>query len=274
MAYAYATTNLLAGLAAASFTPTGGPSDATRSYLNDSRMDKRYAFNATASTVTMAFDLGSAQTVAGVAVLNSNIASAVAGLFVLQGATDAAFTAGLTTAYSRGSVNVVAPRNKDHVIQIVAVSKRYWRVVFQWTGTFTLSVGEFFLYGAPTVLTRGSVYGSGESEEYFDVANEMMYGDSRAYLLGGPRRSKHLRFSDFSATDKAEHRALWGATRGRVTPLLWIEKYDAFTDSSDEAQECIFGRLWNPSWQWTQDDYGVYQPSELEIRSLGREVGA
>ena len=281
MSYAYATTNLLTGLAAASFTPTGGPSDATRAYLNDGRMDKTYNFSATASTVKLVIDLGSATDAKCLALLNSNIYQAVNPTILIEAADDAAITVNVVTpkAATTPGAGTGSPAQKDVVLQFVGGgvnSKRYWRITWAWSGTFTLTLGELFMALITTQLARGSAYGSGESEQYFDVSNEMMYGDTRAYLLGGPVRSKMLKFSDFSAADKLEHRIMWTATKNRTGTLLWIESYEATSTAAAIAQqECIFGRIWQPNpWTWTQDDFGVYTPSELEIRSLGREVGA
>lgn len=283
MAFAYATTNALSALSASAFTPGSGPSDATRAYLNDGRMDRQYVFTAAASSNTLVIDMGSATTLRGLAILNHNLVDSVAPRTIkIEAADDAAITINAVTA--KGTTTVTDdgsdtnPTNKDTVLQFAAVTKRYWRLTFAWdSGSFALKIGELFAYASSTQLSRGQVDGSGETERMV-VTNpvELQTGDTRFGFLGGPVRTKHLRSdSTLSTSERKELLTLWRLLRGPVTPFLWIESYEASASSALlPEQDCIFGRLALPDFAWTWSDYNLSQPPELVIRSLGRELGS
>ena len=60
-----------------------------------------------------------------------------------------------------------------------------------------------------------------------------------------------------------------------MTPFLWIESYEAVsTAAAVTEQDCIFGRLRLPEFEWSWVDYNLTQPPELTIASEGRERGA
>ena len=281
MSFAYAVTNALSGLAAAAFTPGSGPSDATRAYLNDGRMDRQYEFTGGVASNTLVFDMGSATALKGIAILNHNLASADAPRYIsIQAADDAAITVNAVTVKSNSEVTDgntdTNPANKDTVLQFATVTKRYWRINFDWDNTFQLKVGEIFAYAAVTQLTRGMVDGSGETERIVAPTVEMQNGETRSAFIAGPVRTKHLRSdSSFSTTERKALLTLWRATRGPVTPFLWIESYEATAVAAAlTEQDCIFGRLILPEFAWTWTDYNLSQPPEFVLQSLGREVGS
>jgi len=75
MSFAYATTNLCSGLAAAAFTWSSGTAGATRSRLNDTKMSALYVNGASvASGINVVIDFGSAVALTGFAICNSNAA--------------------------------------------------------------------------------------------------------------------------------------------------------------------------------------------------------
>lgn len=280
MTFAYATTNVASALAASAFTPTSGPSDATRSYLNDGRMDKQYAFTA-GTSATIAVDFGSAVALSGWGILNHNLASidlAADCSVTVQSADNSGFSVNLATNKQATQPNLTAPRSKDMVLQFaVSTSRRYWRIQFSWLTSAVFKIGELFPYGSTAVptLTRGQIDGSGEVERYLTAEAELQTGETRSTFFGGPVREKRLRSQDLATTEADELRTLWRATRGPVTPFLWIESYEAVATAAAVAeQDCIFGRLMLPEFAWSWSDYARQQPPELVIRSLGREVGS
>jgi hypothetical protein len=282
MSFAYATTNALSSRVAGDFTPGSGPSDATRAYLNDGRMDRQYVFTAAASSNTLVIDMGSATTLRGIAILNHNLVDSVAPRYItVEAADDDAITVNPVTA--KGSTTVTDdstdtnPVNKDTVLQFAAVTKRYWRLTFAWdSGSFALKIGELFAYAASTQLSRGQVDGSGETERIIAPTVEMQNGETRSAFIAGPVRIKHLRSdSTFSTSERKELLTLWRLVRGPVTPFLWIESYEATATSALlPEQDCIFGRLMLPDFAWTWSDYNLSQPPEFVLQSLGREVGS
>lgn len=277
MTHAYAVTNVLSGLAAAAFTPGTGASDATRSYLNDVRMDRQYTFGAATSN-RLDIDLGSSKALVAIALLNSNLGSLSGTPAVTITATDNSdYTTAATTAKQSSPLTKVAPNAKDHLLQFPSVTKRYWRLQFAWDGSSqTLKIGDVFAAAALTSLPRAAVYGgSGDIEDILTVQSSMIYGETRAAFYGGPVREFRRRFADQSASDLAALRLMWGATLGPVTPVLWAETVGSVQTEASAAEEvCVYGRLSVPSFDSQQDDYGIHQPGEFSIRSLGREVGA
>ena len=271
--HAYAVTNLLTGLAEGSFSWT--PSTTTlRSYLNDGAMDARFSVVLTASTVIVEIDLGSAKNVSAIALLNSNIASATAPTVTIQAADNAGFSVGAVTPKATTTLALTPAPLKDHVLQFAAVSKQYWRITWAWTGSFALTIGELF-FASTTALTRYVVYGHGRSAEYVNARLKMYAGGSRAHYIAGPIATRKLPWADLSESERNELLVMAEASKSGATPMLWCEQYEAVATAADAAhQACIFGRIEEDQASWTEDDYGIYQPSALTIRSLGREVGA
>ena len=280
MSYAYATTNLCSGLAASAFTWATGANDSTRSRLNDSRMSSRYVNGSPTTGLTVTIDLGSAIATTGVAVLNHNIGTAaLAPSMHVRGGTAAAagvVTAGIVTAKATTTLNTAAPYHKDVVLQYTAVTKQFLEIGFNFTGTATsFAIGEIWVFNAQTQLTRKSIYGGGEDEEIKSAQVDFYNGGSRSYFQGGPIRSQVLPFADLTLAQRGELATLWRATRGPVTPFLWMDSYEA-TDTSAAVTEqaVIYGRLEVPAFSWKENDYLLYAPGDLVVRSLGREVGS
>ena len=278
MSYAYAVTRALSGLAATAFTWT--PATTTnRAFLNDGRMDKRFAVAATATTVNVVIDMGAATLLKGIALLNSNIASAPGGTPQVQvlAADDAAITLNVVQAKSTTNLNITAPKQKDHVLQFTgAQTKRYWQIIWSWSASaFALQLGELFAFAASPQLTRKSDYGGGESNDIRTSVVEFDTGNSRGYFLGGPVRAKRLPFSLHTESQRLELETLHAAVKADATPFLWIPSYEAVaTGAAAAEQEVIYGRLEVNEFAWTEGDYQLFDPSELVIRSLGREVGS
>jgi hypothetical protein len=273
MAHAYATANLASGLAAAAFTWSNAAAT-NRGFLNDGHMDRRFDVGAVSSGVNVIVDLGAAKAVSAVALLNSNIAEATAPTVKVEYADDAGFTSGVTEAKAASAPNTAEPSHKEHAFQFASATKRYWRVTWAWTGSFTLRLGELH-FAAPTALSRLKVYGHGEGEAYKTTRLETDTGELRSHFLAGPIRSKRLPFSELRAAEKAEVMAMFRATKGGALPLLWIEQQEAAaTAAAAAAQECLWGKLEQEGVAWAEPDFGVFEPDEFMVRSMGREVGA
>lgn len=277
-AHAYVTSNVLTGLAATAFTWSNGATT-NRSYLNDGRMDRQMTIGGSvASGVTVVVDLGSATQLVGVAVLNSNPAvQKTDATLKVEGADDAAITVNAVTAKSASTLySSLKPRNKDHVLQFAAVTKRYWRLTWTWTGSVTnFRIGELLFFTASTQLTRRTIYGSGEGKKVWSASEQFMTGERRAMFLGGPQRSLSMLFSDLSASQAAELDAMWIAALGNVSPLLWIDSYEAVSTAAAAAeQNCVWGRLDEAELAFPQDDFNIFNMRGFNLRSLGREAGA
>lgn len=282
-AYAYAYTNRCTGLAASAFTWSAGMlNDATRARLNDNRMDSRYVAGNPATSVSVVIDLGSALAVDGWAVLNSNAAVQKTCTLTIEAADDAAITVNAVTAKSATTLNVTAPRNKDHVLQFGVVTKRYWRLTWATTGSWTnFAIGELFAYYTTlsvgtTRLSRKRIYGGGEREQIITSALDFGNGNTRSYFVAGPVRSKRLPFSDLTEAEREELMQMWRRVKAGATPMLWIESYEAVSAAAANAeQEVVYGRCMLPDFAWSEPDFNLFTPdSEIIITSLGREVGA
>lgn len=277
MGFAYATTNRLTGLAAASFTvSTGaGPANDTRLYLNDGQMAAQYTLNSGTTTEAIDIDLGAAQSVSAIAILNHNLAALGSPTVTVTAADNAGFSVGVVTPKATTTLNTTSPKHKDHVLQFGAVSKRYWRITFTHSLSTSLKIGELFAAASTTQLTRGQIDGSGEGFKAIGVANEMQYGSVRSLFFAGPVRRRRLRFQDWTEAQKNELLTMWSAVNGPFSPLLWIESYEAVSTAAATAQqECIFGRLRDDDFEWTFTDFLYRQVPELVITSEGRERGA
>lgn len=276
MGFAYATINRLTSLAAAAFTiPTGaGPLDNSRLYLNDGRMDRQYNFTGGTTTEVLQIDLGSAKQVSGFAILNHNLAALGGGDVEVRCDSNPAFPTN-TLVKTASNINITTPNDKDAVLQFANTTARYWRLKFNHVSSSALKLGEVYAMGVTTTLARFMVDGSGESEEIFSVGTKMLNGETRHVIFGGPLRSKTLRWQDWTAADLAELRTMWRATRGPVTPFIFIQSYESTSAAANyEQQECVFGRLMVDTFTWTYTDHLLRQAPEVVIMSLGREAGA
>jgi len=275
MAYAWTVTNALPATAA-SYVWQSGPSDATRAYLYDRRMGKQFVCTAAASGNTLNIDMGAATSLKGLAFLNHNLAS-------FGGTVTAQVQAATLSDYSNAAdakaittLDFTSPHAKDFVLQFPAVSKRYWRIIFTWTGTKALKVGEVFGYASATPLTRKDIYGaSGEGHQVRVASVESDNLERRAYLMAGPRRSKRMTFSDLSAAELAELEALFFATKGPVNPVLFILNQNEVSTAAAAADtDVMFAKLDLEDFSYTFPDFSRHAPPALVLLNLAREVGA
>lgn len=278
-AHAYAVTNLLDGLATTAFT--WSPASTTdRAFLNDGRMDRRMLVSASAASgITLVIDMGSATACSGFAVLNSNPAvQKTDATLRIRAADDAAISVNVVTAKSASTLySSKIPRNKDHVLQFASVTKRYWELLWTWTGNVTnFSIGEIFAYAASTALTRRTIYGgSGEGKKMYTASDQFQTGDRRGLKLGGPQRVLDLAFSDLSATERDELDVMWAAVDGNISPLLWIDSRETVdTAAATAEQNCVYGRLEEDELVFPEDDFSLYSMRGFRLRSAGREAGA
>jgi hypothetical protein len=275
MSSGYAITNLLTGLAATAFTWSSAFTTG-RSRLNDTVMDEVAAgsSSAQASGQTLVIDLGSAQAVVAIALLNHNLAAGACTVRV-RAADDAAITTNVVTAKAATTINTSAPYEKDTVLQFPSVTKRYWELTFVHTGTKIVRLGELLFFGSVTTLTRQTIYGAGESERYFLNKNEGQVGHVRSTYLGGPVRTKRLPFKDSAGvSQRDELMAMFRASQGGNKNLLYIDDIDSVATAGDaESQQCLWGKFAD-NLGWTEDDFRIFNVDALVLTGQGREVGA
>lgn len=274
MTHAYATGNAASSLAATAFTwSTGATTD--RDALNDGRMSKTCSSTSSGSSpIDLTIDFGTATALVGFALLNHSLAS-YSGLTVsVTGADDAAMTVNAVTAKAASTLPTSAPVHKDAVLCFPSVTKRYWRLRFAYgSPPFTVVLGEVLALSSFTSLTRKKVYGWGESERYYTNTAESRTGETFTTFLAGPRRTKRLPFVDLSTSEKAEVMAMWRASRGGATNLLFVEDYNSTADAAASSEmECLWGKL-KPAMGWAEGDFSLFSPDALELTELGRQVG-
>ncbi|MBL8909876.1 MAG: hypothetical protein JNM17_04140 [Archangium sp.] len=272
MSHGYATVNALTGLAAGSFTWSSGQT-AGRDKLNDGVQDELAlgSASAQASGQTLSVDLGSAVSLVGIALLGHNLSVGSCTVQVLADSVNTFATA--VTAKATTTIPTTAPNDRDAVLQFPAVSRRYWRLVFGHSGTKTVSFGEILFLTTITTLTRSRAYGHGESERYVTNQNESSTGSVRATLLSGPIRTKRFSFRDMRGTaERDELMAMFRASRGGVTPLLWIDTIESVSTAATAAgQECLWSQM-SESHGWTENDFSLYDVDGFELRGMSREV--
>lgn len=273
MSLAYAVTNAASGLAVGAFTLNSG-SISNAAYLNDADIGNRASFNSAGNLLIV--DLGSAQSLTGVAILNHNVTSLTGNQgFRVRAADDIGITAGVINPKTSSTLNATAPAAKDHVLQFAATAaKRYWELAFDVAAAQTIYLGEVMLFTS-VQLSRQRIYGSGEAEEILGTKQRMQYGTTRASYLGGPIRRLEWKWADLTAAQRIELRTMWAAARGFVTPLLLIFSYEAVSTAAAAAeQECLYGNLEKNEFRWAEHDYLLYGPDDLLLRGMGREVGS
>ncbi|MBK7858409.1 MAG: hypothetical protein IPJ65_07255 [Archangiaceae bacterium] len=124
-------------------------------------------------------------------------------------------------------------------------------------------------------LSRRSIYGSGETFDAITSQVEMQYGETRSGFLAGPLRQFDMQWEDLNASERDELYKLHASSYFGAKPLLWIPSYEATTTAASAAeQEVLYGKLQAPRFQFTEKDFGLYQPAGFSVRSLGREAGA
>lgn len=278
MAYGYVTErqNLARSLAASAFTVSPGPNDSTRARLNDKRMDKLFSCTASTPGVTIVVDLGSAQAVDTVAILNHNLASfSSAQSIIVQAADNAAITVGVVTCGTI-TLSATATRPKDSCMSFASTTKRYWQFEFDWaSGSNVLTIGELVL-GVATTLSRGEIDGSGESDRISAPQVKLANGGLSAITLTGPVLERRLVFDDFSPTEMLFLRTLRRAAAGSV-PLLWCDDWTAAAlpaAPTESQQRCLWGNVTEPDYDETYTNYRLSRPNVLTLLSQGREVGA
>lgn len=283
MALAYATTNALSALSASAYTWSNSYAGSDRAYVNDGRIDRRVNIGSPATTVNVIIDLGSATALRGFALLNTNLVPTLGTVTVdIYAADNSGMSTNLihpksaTTLASYFSNSSREPRNKDHALAFGSYTKRYWQIIFAFTGTLTnFSIGEIFAWSSINTISRLSVYGSGDGEEVLATSVTTLSGDARSSFIAGPVRQRRFSWADFTSTELNE---LWGAYRaglGGVNPILWFNSYNESSSAAAAAdQDCIYGRLADHSFAWQENDYRLYKPPDLALTSLGREVGS
>lgn len=275
MSHGYAITNLLTGLAASAFTWSSGYTT-SRDKLNDGLQDELAAgsSSAQASGQTLTVDLGSAQAVAVIALLNHNLASGACAVAVTY-ADDAGFTTGTGTAKAASTITTAAPNEKDTVLQFPAVTKRYWRLTFTHSGTKTITLGELLVIGSVTTLSRMRIWGHGESERFILNHVETSTGSTRSTFLAGPIRTKRLPFKDLQGTSQRDElMGMWRASKGGCFKVLWIDTVESTATAATAAgMECLWGKL-QDSLGWTEGDFNLYDVDALELVGASREAGS
>ena len=275
MSVGYAVSNVLTGLAATAFTWSSGYTTG-RNRLNDGEHDELASgsSSAQASGQYLQVDLGSAQALVGVAVLNHNLGTGACTVKV-EGADDAAMSINLVTAKAASTINTSAPNQKDTVLQFPSVTKRYWRLTFTHSGTKTLTIGELFFLSSITALTRNIIYGYGESERYINNGTLSKTGRTRSTYLGGPIRTKRFAFKDLrGASERDELLNMWRATQGGNKRLLWLDSIESTaTAATSDGMACLWGRL-AESLGWTGPDFNLFDVDGFELIGEGREVGS
>lgn len=278
MSVGYAITNILSGLAATAFTWSSGYTTA-RSRLNDGVQDELAlgSASAQASGQYLQVDLGSAQTLVGIALLNHNLGTGSCAVEI-QCASDPAFPVSPSTnvAKDASTINTSAPNEKDTILQFPGTySRRYWRIIVTHSGTKTLQIGEVLFLTSITTLSRSPIYGLGEDERFVLNRNESPTGHMRSTYLAGPIRTKRFSFKDMRGTSElGEVMGMWRATRGGNANMLWIDSIESIsTAASAEGQACLWGKL-QPDLGWTQPDFNLFDPGGLVLVGQGREVGS
>lgn len=277
MQHAYSYSNLLTGLAATAFTWSDG-STTDRSRLNDGKMNKVFGCSSSGTSKTLTIDFGSAQTLQAIAILNTNICRFGGTPTIEVRKSNDNFAANNVAVKAASSVSNFGTygdtRAKDIVLQFASQSERYWRLLFSWSGSAILSIGELWA-AVPTVLTRAMTYDNGLPEIIKRTSFESYSGETRHNYVAGPIRERVIPFRDLSSTERQEVMAMWRLTKGGSLPMLWIEQYEATaTAASAETMECIFGTLQDPTAGLKNSDFGRFDPDDFRIRSFGREVGA
>jgi hypothetical protein len=282
---AFATTNALSALAAASYTWSNAYAGSDRAYVNDGKLDRRVVVGSPTTSIDVIIDLGSAVALRGIAILNHNFATLGSGVAVVVRSDSAAgmgtaatVKTSTTLTTSLFSYSSREPRNKDHLLAWgTTTARRYWQLQFSWTGTITnFSIGELFAYTSITSLTRHSQYGSDDNaEQTLSTEVTTLSGDRRSNFLAGPIRQKRLVWGDMTSTQRDQLLALYREARGNVSNVLWATGYiESGAAASSAEQDCMLGHLGSPDFASPQHDYNLFNPSEFVLTSRGREIGA
>lgn len=272
MSQGYAITNALTSLAATAFTWSSAYTT-NRARINDGILDElaSSASSAQASGQTLSLNLGSATALVGLALLNHNLASGACTVTITAGTDGVTYG---TTVKAASTITTTGPNSKDTILQFPSASFQYWRFTFAHTGTKIVTLGEVLALTAIATLSRTTIYGDGENEQAILNKNISATGHQRATFVGGPVRTKRLIYKDLSTSEKAELRAMWAATSYGAANLLWLEFIESTADAATEAaQECLWGKI-EDTFEWTQDDYRLFNSNPFNLVGQGREVGS
>lgn len=286
MAEAFATTNLLSSLGTSSYTWSNAYAGTDNAAMNDGKLDQRVSPGSPASNIDLVIDLGSAQVMKGIAILNHNLLTVLgaAVTVTVRAATDVTITTGVVTAKSAttlasfNSYSARDPRNKDHLLAWGgSTSKRYWQLQFAYTGTINdFAIGELFAYNSITTLTRGSQYGSDYDGAHSIVTSvQTLSGDRRAQFLAGPIRQKRVAWSMLTDAQKEQLANLYRDGRAGATNVLWAGSYvESSSGAASADQDVMLARLGSDDFSAPMNDYLLHDPGEFVLTSRGREVGA
>lgn len=275
MAFGYCVQNLCSGLAAADiYISLGTPSDpSTTTRLCDGRLG-RVVTSSSTSLLNLVIDLGSSRAVSVASVLNHNLADLSVPEVRVLASEDETFATGIVTAKDWTSVSALRASRRDTALVFPAVTKRFWLIQISVSADSLMRIGEVFLGASVTGISRGSAYGSGESVDLATSELVTRSGDRLVATLGGQVFERRYSFADWSASELEELHALWDATSGPTSSLLWIDNVVSSASAGAAADtKCLLGRISGASFAWVQDDFGVYQPPSLVIRSLARGIG-
>lgn len=275
MAWSYG--NRLDGLAVANITWSSGYTTA-RDRLYDGRHDIKAlgSSSATASGQYLQINFGSAQALAGIALLNHNLATGSVTVTVTA-ADDSGMSTNAVTAKATTTVNTSFPYERDTLLQFPSVSRQYWRITFAHSGSKQLQIGELLMLSTLTALTRNSVYG-GHSNELRSVQRRVVSetGSMRVARISAPLRTMRFNFADLQGeSQRDELLAMWNASEGGAKGNTLIAEYveSSVSAGSAQSQRCIWGRLQEVT-GWSDDDYNIFGVTGFELQAAGREVGA
>jgi len=283
---AFATTNLFSSLGASAYTWSNAYSGSDRAYVSDGKLDRKVVVGSPASNIELVIDLGSAQVMKGLALLNHNWVTTLQGnvAVTVKGADNAAITTNpvtvkaATTLARYNSDSPRDPRNKDHLLAWGgSTSKRYWQILWTYTGTITyFSLGELFGYGSVTQLTRAAQYGSDfDGAHSITTSMQTLSGDTRSSFLAGPIRQARLQWSDLNEASKEQMANLYRDGRANSGNILWAANYvESSTAAAAAEQDCMLAKLGGSDFGAPMTDYYLYAPNEVVLVSRGREVGA
>lgn len=264
--HAYVTSDVIAGLAESAITVSSGTTT-NRGRLADGRADKTYSPGSVASGWNIKFDLGSAQSIAAVAILNHNLAGFSA-TCLIEGADDLAISVNVVTFKSATTL-----RASDAVLQGTSASRRHWRLTFAWTGNQTPVIGEVFA-STSTALTRFTIFGNSRARAFKTIFNESDYGLIFGHFLSGPMVVRSVIWEDLTPSQKDEIFTMHSAVKGNARPFLWIEQYETGSTAADLAhQECIFGHFLEQDLAAQEADFDLYGTITLTIREQTKGVG-
>lgn len=236
--------------------------------LSDGRADRK-ATLASASSISLTFDFGSAQTISGVALVNISALGSATTIAVAASTNNFSTQ---TAIKSATPIDTAFPHAGDAAVVFAPQSFRYWRVTLAFSSPQALTLGEVLWTGAVSVMSRRDAYGVGYSYTTPQTRNELGNGAVYTTQLGEPLKSRRVALrAQRGESERDELAALWAYSRG-LRPVLWCEDASAASASADattEARRCIYG-LASPAFGWTETDFRLFDFDELVIQEFGR----